>query len=194
MRDARQFSYAYMIRSLHILEKKLNDKESRVRCEALHTFCALGTHAAPKGTSISECLQDEDWWVRKAAVKTLLSLGEIETETICRIGDNLTHSDKHIRLAAVHMLGKLAWLPSSAISNLAHAISNDRCGEVRAAAAESLGALGHRAPPAVLPICGALFDIYWKVSNEAGNHVQSIDYIGTHIKKKSYKSQLFICS
>ena len=153
--------------ALNILTKKLNDKAPRLRCEALHTLRILGTHAASKCESISKRLEDEDWLVRKAAVIALCSLAEMETEKINRTGDHLTNAEKRIRLANMETLDEIAEMPHSNISKLAHAMSNDERSEVRAAAAESLGALGQRAATVTLHICGAIFDESWKVSKAA---------------------------
>ena len=162
--------------ALNILTKKLDDKAPRLRCEALHTLRILGPHAASKSESISKRLEDEDWLVRKAAVRALCSLEEMETEKINRTGDQLTNAEKQIRLATMEAHGEIAELPHSNISKLAHAMSNDERSEVRAAAAESLGALGQRAATMARHICGAIFDESWKVSKAA---LKALTCIGT---------------
>ena len=148
----------------------LNDKDeySYARVAAAEALGAMGTHAAVYAPQLAALLKDKSWRVRAAAAKALGALGAHGAKYAPQIAVLLNDKDAndYARATMAQALGTVGrhTMKYAAQSQYEYAsqlagLLTDNADEVRAAAAGSLGTLGHQAAARYTPqIAGLLAD------------------------------------
>ncbi|MDH5682618.1 MAG: HEAT repeat domain-containing protein, partial [Spirochaetota bacterium] len=112
-------------------------------------------------------LGDQDYEVRFYARKSLAMLGEL---ALSGVMSSLKSGSTRVRKGCAGVLGDMAL--EGGISALIHSLNNDRNEEVRSAAAESLGRIGHEDGVEVL--IAAMSDRKWRVRSSSARSLGQI--------------------
>jgi HEAT repeat protein len=129
------------LRPLPSLAKALEDRDARIRAEALQDLGQLGPGARAAEPAVRRRLNDPDGFVRVYAAETLARIDPHYEVNLAVLLQGLKDDKPGVRRAAADVLGGFGGRAQSAIPAQAAALRHDKDPGVRMAVAQTLGAM-----------------------------------------------------